>query len=337
MKKKHIIISLLLAGAALYLTFKNLSYTEIRDALRMVQYSYLIYGTILILLTFVVRAVRWQHIVKHVKPMTIKELLPPLMIGFMGNMLPARAGEFIRAYLIGKKGNISFSSSIATVFIERVFDLLMLLMLLVWVLLFKASLFAHLNIYGKSVEGLMIKFGYGALALCLGLIIFCYMLLHATKAIIQPIAYLIRPFPYKFKRKVFRLIHAFRAGLGMLTSYKTVALVFSMTALEWFLIVLSNYPFFLAFNLGYLPYTALVVVIVMVGVFISLLPTPGYLGSFQLATVVALYHIYGVPEVTAASFGIITWGVNTAIVAVFGTYFLMTQKISIKELKAKVE
>lgn len=337
MKKRHIFISLLLAGAALYLTFKDLSYAEIRDALRMVQYSYLIYGIVLILLTFAVRVVRWQHIVEHVKPMTIKELLPPLMIGFMGNMLPARAGEFIRAYLVGKKGNISFSAAIATVFIERVFDLLMLLMLLVWVLLFKAGLFAHLTIYGKSVEGLMVKFGYGALVLSLGLIIFCFMLLHATRAIIQPIAYFIRPFPYKFKRKIFRLIHAFRAGLGMLTSYKTVAFVFSMTALEWFFIIASNYPFFMALNVPHLPYHALIVVVVMIGVFISLFPTPGYLGSYQLATVVALYRIYAVPEATAASFGIVTWAVNTAIVAVLGGYFLMTQRISLRELKEKVE
>ena len=46
------------------------------------------------------------------------DLISPLMVGFMGNMLPARAGEFIRAYLMGKREQISFSASFATIFIS---------------------------------------------------------------------------------------------------------------------------------------------------------------------------------------------------------------------------
>ena len=48
------------------------------------------------------------------------------MIGFMGNMLPARAGEVILAYLLAKREDITFPASFASIVMERIFDTFML-------------------------------------------------------------------------------------------------------------------------------------------------------------------------------------------------------------------
>ena len=85
---------------------------------------------------------RWRYLVRPVKKdIKTTALFSPLMVGYMANMLPARAGEFIRAYLLSKKERISFSSSFATIFIERLFDLIVLLLLIIWILLFMPEAF----------------------------------------------------------------------------------------------------------------------------------------------------------------------------------------------------
>ena len=59
--------------------------------------------------------------------------MPVLVIGYMGNnVLPARAGEVLRAYVLRKNENVSITASLATIVLERVFDAIaMLLFLLV--------------------------------------------------------------------------------------------------------------------------------------------------------------------------------------------------------------
>ncbi len=95
------------------------------------------------------------------------------MVGYMANMLPARAGEFIRAYLLSKKERISFSSSFATIFIERLFDLIVLLLLIVWILLFMPEALAPKN---QGVEYQIIDkvkiFGAMSFLLCIFILIF---------------------------------------------------------------------------------------------------------------------------------------------------------------------
>ena len=107
----------------------------------------------LIVLSYVTRAYRWQILLRPFKKIPVKEIYSPLMIGFMGNVLPARAGEFLRAYLVGKKHNITFSGAFSTIIVERLFDLVCLLALFVWVFLFNAEIFdPNLTFSGVSVQ-----------------------------------------------------------------------------------------------------------------------------------------------------------------------------------------
>ena len=63
------------------------------------------------------------------KKVPVTGLFSPLMVGYMANILPARAGEFIRAYLLGKKHGIPFSGAFASIVVERLFDIVAVLLL----------------------------------------------------------------------------------------------------------------------------------------------------------------------------------------------------------------
>ena len=157
---RQLIIGLGIAGAAVYFTLRNVSIKELMDSFKTIQYVYLLPAILLIISTYAVRAYRWQILVSPMKKVKLSAMLPPLMIGFMGNILPARAGEVLRAYLLGKQENIPFTGAIATIVVERLFDLLMLLLLFAWVLIFHADVFNSGSSWGGiSIHSMATKFG----------------------------------------------------------------------------------------------------------------------------------------------------------------------------------
>ena len=78
--------------------------------------------------------------------------------------------------------------------------------------------------------------------------------------------------------------------------------------------------------------TSAIVLSLTIGIFISLFPTPGFLGAFQAACVVALHEIFGISKAVAASYGIIAWLVAMGSVIVVGLIFVVKDNISFREL-----
>jgi uncharacterized membrane protein YbhN (UPF0104 family) len=101
MRKKHIhlLIGLIIVVISLYYAFKDVSIVEVGRALGSVNYIFIVPAFLGILMSYVFRAMRWRYLIAPIKEVRTRDLFSPLMIGFMGNMLPARAGEFIRPYL----------------------------------------------------------------------------------------------------------------------------------------------------------------------------------------------------------------------------------------------
>ncbi|MBI5750036.1 MAG: hypothetical protein HZA00_13030, partial [Nitrospinae bacterium] len=100
----------------------------------------------------------------------------------------------------------------------------------------------------------------------------------------------------------------------------------------WIFMIGSYYPFYLAFGFNELPYISILVLAVVIGVLISLFPTPGFLGSYQAACVIGLHEIYKVSEVAAVNFGIITWFIQMGTVFALGLFFIFKEGLSFREL-----
>ncbi len=74
MNKKHLIIGILIVAFSSYYAFKNVSLSELGNALKSVQYIYLIPAVLLIALTFLFRAIRWRYLVGSVKDVKTTDL-----------------------------------------------------------------------------------------------------------------------------------------------------------------------------------------------------------------------------------------------------------------------
>ena len=81
--------------------------------------------------TYWARAVRWRYLLAPIGPTRFRTVFRTTVIGFAAlGLLPARAGDVLRPYLLARQEGLSLSSTFATIVIERVLDLIAVLSLL---------------------------------------------------------------------------------------------------------------------------------------------------------------------------------------------------------------
>jgi len=75
-------------------------------------------------LTYVFRALRWQYLLHPLGTPPFSAVFKTTVIGFaVSTLLPARAGEVVRPYLLARRAGFSATSAFATIILERVLDL----------------------------------------------------------------------------------------------------------------------------------------------------------------------------------------------------------------------
>lgn len=320
------------------------------DALRSVRYVYILPAIFIVIVSYLLRALRWRYLVQSVKKdIKTTSLFSPLMIGFMANMLPARAGEFIRAYLLSKKEHISFSSSFATIFIERLFDLIMLLIMLVWVLLFMSDALSAASetyqvvilfwTFSYSLYQMVKIFGVFTISLCMVILLFSALLQFKNEWAMKIVGIFSQPFPLKWKEKIVGLVNSFTEGLNIIRDRRGFIATVFLSFLIWASFVLTYYPLYLALDIeNKLPIvSSLIILCVTVAVFITLLPTPGFLGSYHLGCIAALYGIFGIQKAVALSYGIVAWLVGMGCTVIIGLIFAVKDHVSLSEFSAEKE
>ena len=88
----------------LFLLFRKIDFHKLLAAFREMDYRYLWPALLFTFVSYFFRAVRWYFLLLPIKKTRLKNLFPATMIGYMANnVLPARLGEFVRAYVLGKR------------------------------------------------------------------------------------------------------------------------------------------------------------------------------------------------------------------------------------------
>ena len=265
---------------------------------------------------FWLTAVRWQVLLRPVKVVGLHRLFGVVMIGFMANnVLPARLGEFVRAYALGKTESLATSLSFATIVLERVFDgFTLLAFLLVGVVFLRP-------------EPWLIWSAVASFALYVGVLggLFWLRAGHGVDALLARL-------PGRIRGRVAGLVDSFALGLDVLGDAGALALAAGLSLLIWLVNVAGLWATFKAFSLD-LPLYAGFLVLAIVAVALVLPSTPGYVGPFQAGTVVAL-ALFGVPKATALSLSILYHAVNYVPITVVGLVYLATLNLTLGELRA---
>ena len=294
--------------------------------------SWLLLATVtLATVTFPVRAIRWRLILRDADGHRFP-LLPlwhATAIGFMANnLLPARAGEFARAYVATRQLPVPFTTALASIGVERVFDALVMLGLMA-VAIAAPSFPAHALVGGRSFSAVA-----GSAALVFGaVLLLAVLVVHRPApwlAFFERIARRLLPAPAA--GRVMQWAEGIVAGLTVLKSPTRLAGVVAWSLVLWLKNAAAFAVCFRAFGLD-VPLEAALLLQGIIGFGVAVPSTPGFVGVFEAATLLTL-RLYGVDSSLAVSYAL-TYHVTTFIpITLLGFWSLSRLHLGLRDLSA---
>ena len=125
------LIGLTVASVFLWLAFRNANISEIVDNLKAADARFVAPFIIVLFLFYWLKSDRWRVLLSPVTTTTTRSLFPIVMIGYAGSaVLPMQLGEIVRTVIASRKLSIPVSTILASITVERLFDLLMVLLIL---------------------------------------------------------------------------------------------------------------------------------------------------------------------------------------------------------------
>jgi uncharacterized protein (TIRG00374 family) len=324
--KRHVWLGILISAGLILIIVWNVDLHESARALASADFRWVMFALVVLGVSLVLRAWRWRFLMEPVKLIKTIRLFSAMMIGFMGNMLlPARIGEFIRAYVVGKTQRVSASASLATVVVERMLDgftLLAFLVITVMLIHFpegSESLSKHIRTAGWLAFGLY----FGVFVLCV------FLRLHRdpTRRFVMAALFFL---PGKWRDRVGKLLDAFVHGLEVVKGGRHLVPILGLSVVAWCLQSVSNWLVLLAFHLDLsLSAAFFLVAIQAFGVMIP--SSPGFIGTYHAATILAL-AAYGIGREVALSVSIVMHLTFFIPVSLTGFVCLWVENLSFSDI-----
>ena len=132
-KNLKLTIGILISAAGLWYAFREMNFKDLMENLSHTHMSYVFLSMIIMVISVALRAYRWQLILNPIHVFTFNPLFSSTMIGYFGNgVLPFRLGELLRAYAISQSRYITASAAFGTIILERLFDMIGLVALMIF-------------------------------------------------------------------------------------------------------------------------------------------------------------------------------------------------------------
>lgn len=283
------------------------------DAIYLIPYMALVVAEVLI------RALKWQVLLLPIQRCSFWKLNSATVIGLMANnVLPARAGEFVRAYAGARLERIPYSMSFATVVLDRVLDGLTVSAIFLVVVLLQ-PLPDEIKGAGYSAAGIYVA----ALFVLLGLIV-------RQGDTIALLTAVIRPLPVRIRHVVLRAMEAFVGGLGVFRSAPLFGAATVISFLIWFGYALGLYLMFVAFGLSLSLLHAFVVLLILT-IVLTLPSSPGFVGAMEWAIVFGL-HLAGVDESQGFAIAVVYHVTQYVPITLAGFAYLWLERLSMSDI-----
>ncbi|MCM2285538.1 MAG: flippase-like domain-containing protein [Desulfobacula sp.] len=324
---------IMVSAVALYLALRRVPFADLSAYLAVIDYGWVLLSGAVAVPCYILRTLRWRIILESRIKLGFWQVFHPLMIGFMLNsILPGRAGEAARPYILAKKENLPFTTGLATVAMERLLDMGFLILLSFAVLTtldLDPGLTVSFGGYQLSPD-LLSGLGKGMIRLCLGLMGgILLILLPLTRSLIQKLilsAPGIIPFAsmslkQRLREKLMQpladLINLFAAGFSLLKKPGKTIQCLLLTLLIWGGTALSFYVMAKGCPGVDLSYPESVALMVIICLFIALPSAPGYWGVWEAGGVFGL-SLFGVEVGIAAGYTLANHFIQLLPVIVMG-------------------
>ncbi len=322
MKRWQFWVGILISVVLLYLALQKQNLGLVWETLKSAHYLWLLPGIAVYFVAVWVRAWRWHYLLRPVKDVSTVAMFPVVTIGYFGNnILPARAGEVLRAVILKRREGVPISASLATVIIERVFDGVVMLgfvfLNLPEVLKLKGS-----SGFLGSIQSLAI---WGAVIFIGVLIVFILAAMFPQKAENVIAAVVNKILPEKWREKVLGISNKFLSGLEALRSPKDALMIFLTSVVIWLLETGKYWLVMHAFGFQ-VSFFALMLMNGIVNLATTIPSAPGYIGTFD-APGIAVLMAYGVPAAIATGYTLVLHAALWLPITVVGAIYFAREGI----------
>ena len=275
--------------------------------------------------TYAVRALRWQYLLAPIGPTHFGTAFRTTVIGFAATfLLPARAGEVIRPYLLARREGLNATAAFATVILERLLDLITVLLLFAWFVLTAApdavsgdpAQFARVKLGGLAAAGMALA---GSAVL--------FTLAGHPERMGRLALSVERVLPTRLAHAVARFVETFAQGLAVMRQPRRMVIALALSVPLWLAIASGIWLTSQAFHITF-PFQAslLVTTLLVVGVAV---PTPGAVGGFHLAYQIAAEVFFGAPAERAVGAAIVLHAISFVPVTLLGIYFMAREGLTL--------
>lgn len=316
-----LLVTIVCLAAALW----DIPLADVKDSFARANYLTLPLMLLGLFLFFWLKAVRWRLLLEPVRSFETREVAPAMMIGFMGNnLVPAHLGEFMRAYVLGREFGVSKTAVLSSVVLERVFDVIAILLLLAVSLVFVKELPPEYTSYSLII----------AAAAFAGLLVLGAYVVW-TDLFVRIAERFLRYLPESIGSKLAEILEAGAAGLHSLRSPRLVIGITVTSVAQWAINGLTAYCAVLSFGQS-LPLLASFFVIFIIAIGVTVPSTPGFFGVVQYCFWLGV-RPFGVDQADAFAASVYYHLSQYIPVTLVGLYFLSRSGLKLTQVEQAAE
>ncbi|HEM62508.1 MAG TPA: flippase-like domain-containing protein [Chloroflexi bacterium] len=287
--RTRLIVGTAIGLLLLALVLVRVDLREMLQTLAAADYLYLFPALIAQMVFFVIKAIRWRYLFPSQRRIPFGTLFSVTLIGYFGNQIVgASTGELLRSIVLGQKGSWSKSATLGTIFVEKLWDILVLCALLFGIL-WTIPLPSLVQTVGQAGV-LVLVFG--------GLVV--VLLLSRSESATNLVSAIANKLSQGLARRLAGIMERFTAGVQAMREWKRSLLALVLTVPMWLSLVVSFYFLGVAalIPLGPLPYVFSVVVIALAA---SIPNPPWNVGMLEILSITTL-AVFGVSSSQALAF-----------------------------------
>lgn len=303
-----------ISAILLYFSLRGLELEAVWESIKQANFWWLLPGIAAYFIAVAVRTWRWSYLLRPFKRVPFGGLYETVVIGYMGNnVYPARAGELVRSYVLRRDNGVPMAFSLATIFLERLIDGIVMV--------------AFVLIGLPNVPGLptaardIVLIAAGAFTVAVA--VFFWMALAPSTAERIAAFVIARLVPHRLQAPLQTFANRFVQGARSLSRPTDLAAIVFSTALAWLIETVKYWFVMHAFSLN-LPFTDLMLLNGVSNLFTIIPSGPGYVGTFDAAGIGILTAL-GVKQELATSYTLVLHAVLWLPVTLLGAYFMLRE------------
>ena len=293
-----LVVGLAVTVFFLWRTLADVTFSEVWANVRTGNLLLLFASVFVATFGFFIRALRWKVLLAPVRADTgLRSRFAGVSIGFMANnILPARVGEFARAYALSRMEPVTASAAFGSLVVERLLDGVVLLLFLILPVL--SPSFPEGSAFAEGWGGTLLRAGVVAVLVVLAALVVMAVWPRGFTRVAERAATFL---PRSLERPIVSGLEAFLESVAIIRDPKLLFLGFAWTLLFWSWHGLSFWLGMLAFGID-TGWVSAIFTEAVVGFGVALPAAPGFFGTFHFAANVALSDVYGVAEPQALAF-----------------------------------